>query len=149
MRRLSTHSGARTTWFLPTGTMPSPGRTRTFLLDATAGTPLLRRAFRAPVEIGRLEPGRRRPLPGLVIVDRLFLLHGQPDIVIAIEQAIFAERVDVEFDAAAVGAGDLLLLEIDGDDRVGAALGIVHQLVDILLRQLDRQDAVLEAVVVE
>ena len=35
------------------------------------------------------------------------------------------------------------------DDGVGAALGVVHQLVDVLLRQRDRQDAVLEAVVVE
>ena len=33
--------------------------------------------------------------------------------------------------------------------RVGAALGIVHQLVDVFLRQHDRQDAVLEAVVEE
>src|SRR5262249_44898858 len=60
-----------------------------------------------------------------------------------------AEGIDLEGDAAAVGTADLLLLEVDGDDGVCASFGVVHQLVDLALRKLNRQDAVLEAVVVE
>src|SRR5690606_11487993 len=50
----------------------------------------------------------------LVGVDGGGLLHGQPDAVEAVEQAVLAERVDVERDHAAVRAADLLLLEVDG-----------------------------------
>src|SRR3546814_1099795 len=57
--------------------------------------------------------------------------------------------IDVEGDGAAVRPGDLLLLQIDGDDGVGAARGVVHQQIHLLLRQNDGQNAVLEAVVVE
>src|SRR3546814_20337384 len=56
---------------------------------------------------------------------------------------------DVEGDGAAGRPGDLLLLQIDGDDGVGAARGVVHQQIHLLLRQNDGQNAVLEAVVVE
>src|SRR5260221_556323 len=110
--------------------------------DALAGA-------RRNAPINQLEPGRRRLALGFETVDRLFPLQRQTDIVEAVEQAVLAERVDVEFDATAIRAGDLLLVEIDGDDGIGAALGVVHQLVDIRLLQRDRQDAVLEAVVVE
>ena len=65
------------------------------------------------------------------------------------EQAVLAEGVDVERDHAAVGAADLLRREVDGQRGVGAAPRVVHQLVEVLLRDHDRQDAVLEAVVVE
>src|SRR4030095_7748829 len=81
--------------------------------------------------------------------DRGRLLQSQADVVETVEEAVLAEGIELEFYAATVGAADLLLLKIDGDDGVGAALGVVHQLVDLALRQLDRQDAVLEAVVVE
>ena len=59
------------------------------------------------------------------------------------------EGVDLEMHDAAVRPADLLGGEIDGDRSVGAARGVVHQLLQILRRHHDRQDAVLEAVVVE
>src|SRR3546814_2236725 len=58
-------------------------------------------------------------------------------------------RVDIETDRAAVGAGNLLGLEVDREDRIGTARRVIHQLVQVVLTDDDRQDAVLEAVVVE
>jgi hypothetical protein len=85
----------------------------------------------------------------LECLDVLGLLERKPDIVEPFHQAALAERVDVELDHAAIRASDLLRAKVDGDHRVGAARGIVDQLIDLLLRERDRQDAVLEAVVVE
>ena len=45
---------------------------------------------------------------------------------------MLAERVEVEGDAAAVGTADLLLLEVDRQRRVGAALGVVEELFEVL-----------------
>src|SRR6516162_10603341 len=111
------------------------------------------RAGGSKKEETRLRSGPH-PGPGhagarLEAVDGGGLLHGEADIVQPVQQAMLAEGIDVEMDAPAIRPGDLLLLEIDGDDGVGAALGVVHQLVDLGLGQLDGQDAVLEAVVVE
>src|SRR5262245_18387035 len=97
---------------------------------------------------------RSRPrtcLPGLFLeaVDLRRLLHGQADIVEAVEQAVLAMRVDLELDHAAVGAADLLLREVDRQRGNRAAVDVVEQLFQVLRRYLDRQDAVLEAVVVE
>ena len=50
---------------------------------------------------------------------------------------------------SAVGPGDLLGLEVDGEDGVGAALGVGHQRIDLVLRQRDQQEAVLERIVEE
>src|SRR5262249_52779780 len=95
------------------------------------------------------QPGARRP--GLVLEARDLgrLLHGQPDVVEAVEQAALAVGIDLEPHHAAVGPADLLLFEVDGQRRVGAAVGVVEQLLQVLGRDPDRQDAVLEAVVVE
>ena len=51
------------------------------------------------------------------------------DIVEAVQQAVPLEGVEVEVDDAAVGPADLLGFEVDRDGGVGAALGVVHQLV--------------------
>ncbi|CDX62803.1 hypothetical protein MPL3365_80005 [Mesorhizobium plurifarium] len=59
------------------------------------------------------------------------------------------EVVEVEFDHAAVRPADFLGFQIDRQRRVGAARGVVHQLVEVFRADGDRQDAVLEAVVVE
>src|SRR5262249_53874318 len=71
------------------------------------------------------------------------------DVIEAVEQAVLAVWVDVEVDNAAVGAADFLLFEVDGEARVGAPLGVVEQLFQILCADLDGQKAVLEAIVVE
>ena len=81
--------------------------------------------------------------------DLVRLFHGQANIVQTIKQTILAERVHLKADLAAIGALDGLGCQIDRQGRVGAALGVIHQLVELFLRDLDRQDAVLEAVVVE
>src|ERR1700682_4673573 len=62
---------------------------------------------------------------------------------------MLAERVAVELDRAAIGAADFLLREIHRERRVGAAVGIIEEFGEILGRYRDRQNAVLETVVVE
>src|SRR3546814_3382819 len=72
--------------------------------------------------------GRSALGPGLAHLARFLedgdpvgLLQGEADVVEAVHQAVLAEGIDVEGDGAAVRPGDLLLLQIDGDDGVGAA----------------------------
>src|SRR6266851_9065573 len=101
-----------------------------------------------------MRPGCSCPGPGglgvlLVGLDLAALHHGEPDVVEAVEQAMLAVRVDLELDHAAVRTADFLLREIDAERRIGAAVGVVEQFLQILRRDLDRQHAVLEAVVVE
>src|SRR5262245_62105664 len=96
-----------------------------------------------------LHPRPRRGSLLFVARDLVLLDHRQADVVEAVEQAVLAERIDLELHLAAVRPADFLRLEIDGERRVGAALGIVEQLLQILRRNLDRQNAVLETVVVE
>src|ERR1700730_6815870 len=56
------------------------------------------------------------------------LLLGQADIVEAVEQAMLAERIDVEMHDFAVRARNRLFVEIDRQHGIAALLGIVHQL---------------------
>ena len=86
---------------------------------------------------------------GLEAVDRGGVLQGLADIVQPIQQQMLAKRIDVEVNFLAVRADDDLAFQIDGDAGVAAELGVVDQLVADRARQADRQDAVLEAVVVE
>ena len=95
------------------------------------------------------QPGLRlRPL-GLECVDLRGALHGLADIVETVEQQVLAERVDAERDLLAVRPDHHLPRQVHGDPRIAAHLRVFHQLVADGARQLDRQDAVLEAVVVE
>ena len=80
----------------------------------------------------RIRP-RRAPCAFLVGVDRGLLFHRQADVVEAVDQAVLAERIDLEFDLAAVGAADFLVRQVDGQRRIGAALGVVEQLVEVFL----------------
>src|SRR5216684_2588203 len=96
--------------------MPSPGSTSSFLFDAMTCPHF--------PDCGGL---RLRPKPGLA-EPALFLergdisglLQGEPDIVKPVQQAMLAERVEIETDDAAIGAGDRLIGEIDGEARIGA-----------------------------
>src|SRR4029077_17473656 len=135
------------TSFMTSGPMPSPGSTSRLRLDAIVF--FLLEWVARPGSGRGVQPGLCLFLALLEGVDVRLLLHGQPDVVEAVQQAMLAERIDVEMHRAAVGSLDLLLLEVDLDDGVRAAARIVHQLGDDLLGHLDRQDAVLEAVVVE
>src|SRR6185312_401331 len=64
----------------------------------------------------------------LVSVDRRLLFHGEPDVVEAVQQAVLAERIDLELYLAAVGTADFLVRQVDGQRRIGAAIGVVEQL---------------------
>ena len=86
---------------------------------------------------------------GLEGLDVVRLLERQSDIVETFHQAALEEGIDVEANDAAVRPPDLLARQIDGDGGVRPTRRIVEQLVDLALRQPDRQNAVLEAVVVE
>src|SRR5689334_20554595 len=120
---------------ITSGPIPSPGTRSNLYSFIAVGS--------------RLEPGRLGVLLLFEVRDLVLRAHGQSDVVPAVQQALLAEGIDLEGDHAAIGTADLLFLQIDGDDGIGAALGIVHQLVDLFLRQLDRQNAVLEAVAIE
>src|SRR3981081_4369375 len=74
-------------------------------------------------------PGARGLCLRLVGVDRGLLFHGEADVVEAVHEAVLAERIDLEFHRAAVGAADFLGREIDSQRRIGAAFGIVEQFV--------------------
>src|SRR5882757_3270870 len=143
---LSSAAPPTTSSLITSGPMPSPGSTSRLRLDAIV---FFLSGLRSRVSGRRVQPGLGVLLASLEVVDLRLLLHGQPDIVEAVQQAVLAEGVDLEMHRAAVGTLDLLLLEVDLDDGIGAAARIVHQLGDDLLRHPDRQDAVLEAVVVE
>src|SRR4051812_24283780 len=92
-------------------------------------------------------PGQGRRL--FVARDLARLFKREADIVETVEQAALLEVVDVEMNGAAVRPADRLVLEVDRYGGVGAALGVIHQQREDLLGDADRQDAVLEAVVVE
>jgi hypothetical protein len=77
------------------------------------------------------------------------LFQRQADVVQAVKQAMLFEGIDIELDDTSIRAADFLLFQIDGDRGVGAATGVIHQLVEVFLADDDRQNAVLEAVVVE
>src|SRR6202047_640287 len=62
---------------------------------------------------------------------------------------MFAERVDIEGDDAAIGAANFLGFDIDRESRIGAALGVIHELGEVFSRHNDRKNTVLEAVVIE
>src|SRR5262249_6566126 len=80
-------------------------------------------------------PGCLRPF--LEARDLVFLHQGEPDVIQTIQQAVLAVRIDFEPDHAAVGTAYLLLFEVDGEARIGAALGIVEQLFQIVRGDLD------------
>src|SRR5262249_60924616 len=122
---------------------------------AQLGSHLLREPFLA-IQFQSARSGRRivwPPAPRLCLIPVACgpgpLLVWEPDNREAIEQAMLAVRVDLEMNYAAIRAANFLLLEVDCQRCVGAAISIIKQLFQIFRRHTDRQQAVLEAVVVE
>jgi spore maturation protein CgeB len=113
----------------------------------------------APVRLGRpdcADAACRASDPGplgrrlrLVRGDRRGALHGEADLVEAMHQAVLQPWVDVEADRLAVVARHRLVGKIHRQRRVGAALGMGHQPGELVRRHRDRQEAVLEAVLVK
>src|SRR5471030_764856 len=95
-------------------------------------------------------PGARglvRRLPGL---DLVLVGLGLGDIVETGQHRVLSPRIDLERDGTAGRRDHHAVLEIDRHARVaGRGLHLVGQLLDVFDRQWHRQDAVLEAVVVE
>src|ERR1700733_10011067 len=92
------------------------------------------------------KPGLARALPRLVVADEGTLLQGEPDLVQPLDETGLEEGIDLEADRPAVGSNDLLVRQIDGE--LGA-VGLGEQALDLFRRELDRQHAVEEAVIVE
>src|SRR5207244_9585703 len=101
------------------------------------------------LKLSRSGPGAQLGVLLLERSDGASLLHGQPDIVEAVQEEMELEIVEIELDHAAIRAADFLGLEVDRQRGVRAARGVVHQLVQVFRADSDRQDAVLEAIVVE
>ena len=144
----SIQSMTRLTSAITSGPMPSPARIRSFLFGIAG---ILRdRNGRVLGVQSVVEPGLR----GLLLAPRSRrscrrLLQGQADIVEAVQQACLRKGSISKWIVPPSGGAISCFSRSMVMMRIGAALGIVHQLVDLLARQHDRQDAVLEAVVVE
>src|SRR4051794_7207644 len=143
MRRRSIQSMTRRTSRMTSGPMPSPGSMRSFLLADIAGV------LRGSGCGGSRHPGLGLPAVGFIPVDAGAMLEGLADIVQAVQQQVLAERIDLEADFLAVRADDNLLLEVDGQAGIVTLPCVLDQLVAHRARQANRQNAVLEAVVVE
>ena len=53
---------------------------------------------------------------GFELVELVFVAEGEADVVEAVQQAVLAERVDVEVRVEALIVGDGLGFEVDGDE---------------------------------
>src|SRR6185437_13724315 len=78
------------------------------------------------------------------------VLQRQRDVVESVDEAMLAERLDVEcVREREIGCGDDLALDVDQQLVAGKRGDLVEQPVDDAFRQHDRQEADLVAVVVE
>src|SRR5262245_24156896 len=103
--------------------MPSPGRTATFMSEV---------------------PGELCFSPRLEGADLFRVAQRQADLVEAVQQAVLAERVDVEAKRLrAIGGRNRLLFQIDDQFETGKRRGVVEELVDFRFGKSDRQEAVL------
>src|SRR5262245_17668269 len=120
-------------WPMISGPIPSPGRTATFIGSSSS-------------EI----PGVPRLALLLEGADLVRVAQREADLVEAVEQAVLVERGDVEAEAFRTIRGrDRLLPQIDYQFETGKRRGIIEKLVDLGLRQGDRQEAVLQRIVLE
>src|SRR5206468_12123973 len=107
-------SGASPSWrstfsacAMISGPMPSPGRTATFILEV---------------------PGVLRLAPHLELADLVRVAQREADLVEAVQQAVLAERIDLEAHAERlVGARHRLPLEIDHQPEAGKSVALVAQ----------------------
>ena len=76
------------------------------------------------------------------------VLHDQPDIVEALEQALLRIRIDIEGVMRAVGAGDFLRVKINADGGTRLCLQLRAQFRADCVGQHHRQHAVLQFVTV-
>src|ERR1700730_15938368 len=81
--------------------------------------------------------------------DVRFVDEREADVIKSLQQALAAEWVNRKRKAQALVVGDGLLLQVHRQLVALAAFGALEQFVYLLVNKGDRQDAVLEAVIVE
>src|SRR6188474_681067 len=94
----------------------------------------------------RREPGRPRLLE---CRDLVRVIERQTDVVQAVEQAVLAERLDLERIVETVAVRDRLVFEVDGQPEAGLAVGPVCDRLALFFWQADQEQAVLRRVVEE
>src|SRR5690606_3969602 len=146
------------------GPIPSPGRTSTFLdilfsqSDArrltlinlihstTSNVPgaLLRQPASGPKQ-----PGSSLPPFVFISFNQVRILQRQADIIEAIQQAVLTERINLKGVFFAIRAANHLRFQVHGQLIAFVGFHRFEQLINALLIQHDRQQAVLEAVIEE
>src|SRR5215471_10467063 len=144
IRCRSQYSITRKVWRMISGPMPSPASTSTLRLDTRVWATRL-----SPWADHAELPRPRQPRLLLIGGDFHILLLRQADVVEAVQQTMLAESINLEMHLVAVRPRDRLSREVDRHHGIGALAGILHQLIDDLFGQGNRQDAVLEAIIIE
>ena len=83
---------------------------------------------------------------GFVLVEFVFVAQGEADVVEAVQQAVFAEGVDVEVRVEAVVVGDGLGFEVDGDLVLRVCGAALDEGFDFVVGERGEDDAVLAGV---
>src|SRR5690348_10114840 len=92
------------------------------------------------------DPGLDEAPALLEVRDLPVVLQRLADRVEALEQLLLAKGIDLEAADGAGRGGHGLGIEVDGEDVI-AALGLLHQRLDLGLGQRDQQQAVVDGVV--
>src|SRR6185295_18611481 len=109
------------------GPMPSPGRTATLILEV---------------------PGMLLFSPRLERADLVRVAQREADLVEPVQQAVLAERIDVEMHAErVVRRRHGLAVEVDDQPEPGERIAVVEQPIDFAFPQHDRQEGILETIV--
>src|SRR3989344_1148451 len=119
--------------------MPSPGKmTICFVM-----------VLLVPVSSFGEQPRRFLPVSRLVSANLVHVLQRQPDIVEAVQQAVLAKRVDLKLAHGARWRRHRLRAKVHGQPVTRRRFRLAKQAIHRVALQHDRQQAILEAVVVE
>ena len=80
------------------------------------------------------------------VLERMFVTQSEANIVESIQQAIFAERINIEVRIEAEFVGDGLLFEVDGDLVLGVRGRALEQRLHFVVGEANEDDAVLPGV---
>ena len=83
----------------------------------------------------------------LKCLDFVGVAQCQADVVKAIEQTVFAKRLDVERQLFALRLDDALAFQVDGQCVTGKGRDLIEELRDLGFGQHDGEQAIFEAVV--
>src|SRR5271165_5473657 len=78
--------------------------------------------------------------------DRVAIFERMRNLVLALEQTLFAQRLDIEMVALAIGTDDGLAGQVDGQRCAALREQLPHQGLDGGRRQAHRQEAVLQRI---